>query len=168
MSVRRPLIVGLAIAAALALAVIAVVNLRRGAARRIYVELPSAPGVHEGSPVSYRGIGVGTVDSVGFTPERVRLRLAITRRDVPLRAQDRVRLAPMGAAGEQAIDILPGPATAPLLAPGHMLSPAWPDTVRVATPEQTDSMIRDIIRRSEAAKDSARRRAAPAPRDRTR
>ena len=132
--------------------------LTRDTTRRFYVELPQAPGVKEGVPVWYRGVAVGRVDSLGFATERVRLRLAITRPDVPLRSGDRAHLAPMGVAGTNVIDILPGPATEPLLQDGSVVPFAWPDTVRVATPQQTDSMIRAIIQRSERAKDSARRR----------
>jgi ABC-type transporter Mla subunit MlaD len=130
----------------------------RAGPRRFYVELPQAPGVKEGVPVWYRGVAVGTVDSLGFTAERVRLRLAITRRDLPLRSGDRAHLAPMGVAGTNVIDIIPGPPTDPLLVDGGEVPFAWPDTTLVVTPQQTDSMIRAIIQRSERAKDTARRR----------
>jgi len=154
---RNPILLSL-----LALVVVAVVAggvayATHGGPRRFYVELPQAPGVREGVPVWYRGVAVGTVDSLGFTAERVRLRLAITRRDLPLRRGDRAHLAPMGVAGTNVIDILPGPATSPLLDDGGEIPSAWPDTTGVATPQQTDSMIRAIIQRSERAKDTARR-----------
>ena len=170
---RSPIALALAALVVVALVAGVVGYLRRDGARRFYVELPQAPGVKEGVPVWYRGVAVGTVDSLGFTAERVRLRLAITRRDLALRRDDRAHLAPMGVAGTNAVDILPGPSTSPLLDDGSQLSFAWPDTVRVATPQQTDSMIRAIIQRSERAKDSARgrvadstprRRAGPTPR----
>lgn len=166
---RRPVAVGLTAVVVVAIAAAVFAYARSGTVRRVYVELPSAPGVREGSPVWYRGVDIGTVDSIGFTPERVRLRLAITRRGVPLRREDHSRLAPIGTAGEHAIDILPGPPTAPLLGARGVLAAAWPDTTRIATPEQTDSMIRDIISRSERAKDSAAHAgsgAAPRPRPR--
>lgn len=157
---KRPSPIAITLLALVVVALVAgvVTYLTRDGVRRFYVELPQAPGVKEGVPVWYRGVAVGTVDSLGFTAERVRLRLAITRRDLPLRAGDRAHLAPMGVAGTNAVDILPGPPTAALLDDGGELPFAWPDTTRVATPQQTDSMIRAIIQRSERAKDSARRR----------
>ena len=155
---RSPIAITLVILVVVAIGAGVVTYLRRDRTRRFYVELPQAPGVKEGVPVWYRGVAVGTVDSLGFTAERVRLRLAITRRDLPLRKGDRAHLAPMGVAGTNAVDILPGPPTAPLLDDGADVPFAWPDTTRVVTPQQTDSMIRAIIQRSERAKDSARRR----------
>ena len=94
----------------------------------VHVIAEQAPGLKKSSRVQYRGVDVGLVKQVYFTPAGVRIDLLLQRNDVPIRAQDTVRITPVGAFGEQVIDIRPGAQTAPLIARGATLPKAQPDT----------------------------------------
>ncbi len=82
----------------------------------VHVIAEQAPGLKKSARVQYRGIEVGWVKQVYFTPGGVRIDLHIDRKDVPIRSRDTVRITSVGAFGEQVVDIHPGPQTAPLLA----------------------------------------------------
>ncbi len=78
--------------------------------------------------MQYRGIEVGWVKQVYFTPGGVRIDLHIDRNDVPIRSQDTVRITAIGAFGEQVVDIHPGSQTAPLLAHDATLPKVRPES----------------------------------------
>jgi phospholipid/cholesterol/gamma-HCH transport system substrate-binding protein len=94
----------------------------------IVVVFPGAAGLTEGSPVWVSGREVGTVTSVGFMPSssdslaRVVLHLLLPV-DVQsqVRADSRIRLTSIGFVSEKVVDILPGTAGSPVLAPGDTL-----------------------------------------------
>ena len=94
----------------------------------VHVIAEQAPGLKRSARVQYRGVDVGLVKQVYFTPAGVRIDLLLERNDVPIRAQDTVRITPVGAFGEQVIDIRPGVQTAPLVARGATLPKAQADT----------------------------------------
>ena len=104
----------------------------RDSTRTIVAELERAPGVREGSEVSYLGVAIGKVQEIAFDRGRVRLTLAIERRNVPLRTSDRARVLNTSFFGDQGIDIVPGPATAPLLSGDAVLQPMPPDSLAEA------------------------------------
>jgi MlaD protein len=109
----------------------------------VHVIAEQAPGLKKSARVQYRGVDVGRVKQVYFTPGGVRIDLLLERDDVPIRTQDTVRLVSVGAFGSQVVDIQPGVQTAPLIARGSTL----PTQVR---PESTVSVPvgvwRSIIR----------------------
>src|SRR5690242_1396105 len=74
----------------------------------VHVIAVNAPGLKTGARVQYRGIDVGIVKQVYFTPSGVRIDLLIQRKDTPIRTQDSVRIVPVGAFGEQVVEIHPG------------------------------------------------------------
>ena len=94
----------------------------------VHVIAEQAHGLKKSARVQYRGADVGLVKQVYFTPGGVRIDLLILRNDVPLRAQDTVRITSVGAFAEQIVDIRPGVQTAPLLRRGATLVESEPDS----------------------------------------
>jgi ABC-type transporter Mla subunit MlaD len=94
----------------------------------VHVIAEEAPGVKKNSRVQYRGVDVGLVKQVYFTPGGVRIDLLLERDDVPIRTQDTVRLVSAGAFGAQVVDIQPGVQTAPLIRRGATLSRVQTDS----------------------------------------
>jgi ABC-type transporter Mla subunit MlaD len=99
----------------------------------VHVIAEQAPGLKKSARVLYRGVDVGLVKQVYFTPGGVRIDLLLLRNDVPIRAQDTVRITSVGAFGEQVVDIQPGVQSAPLIAHGATLPKAQPEST-VALP----------------------------------
>jgi len=109
----------------------------------VHVIAEQAPGLKKGAPVRYRGVEVGEVRQVYFTPGGVRIDLLIERDDAPIRSQDTVRIMSVGAFGAQVVDIQPGAQTAPLIARGATLPRVQPEST-VSLPV---SVWRSIVRR---------------------
>ena len=99
----------------------------------VHVIAEQAHGLKRNAPVHYRGVPVGQVKEVYFTPSGVRIDLLIERADVPIRTQDTVRIASLGAFGQQVVDIVPGVQTAPLIPRNATLPKVSRDTT-VALP----------------------------------
>jgi ABC-type transporter Mla subunit MlaD len=108
----------------------------------VHVIAEQAPGLKSGARVQYRGVEVGYVKQVYFTPGGVRIDLVIERDDAPIRTQDTVRLVSVGAFGAQVVDIQPGVQTAPLIARGSTLPKVQPEST-VSLPV---SVWRSIVR----------------------
>lgn len=117
----------------------------------VHVIAEQAPGLKKAARVQYRGVDVGYVKQVYFTPSGVRIDLLIERTDVPLRAQDTVRVTSVGAFGAQVVDIQPGVQTAPLIATGATLPKVQPEST-VALPV---AVWRSIVRSLGSKADSA-------------
>lgn len=100
----------------------------RGHENIVHVIAEQAFGLKKSARVQYRGVEVGFVKQVYFTPGGVRIDLLIDRPDVPLRTQDTVRIVSLGAFGEQAVEIAPGVQTAPLLTHGATLPRVRPES----------------------------------------
>lgn len=94
----------------------------------VHVIAEQATGLKKSARVEYRGVDVGTVKQVYFTPGGVRIDLLILRNDVPIRTQDTVRIKTEGAFGEQVVDITPGVQTAPLIQRGATLPKIVPES----------------------------------------
>jgi ABC-type transporter Mla subunit MlaD len=94
----------------------------------VHVIAEQAPGLKKSARVQYRGVDVGLVKQVYFTPGGVRIDLLLERNDVPIRTQDTVRITSVGAFGAQVVDIQPGVQTAPLIARGATLPKVQKDT----------------------------------------
>ena len=94
----------------------------------VHVIAEQAHGLKKSARVEYRGVEVGFVKQVYFTPGGVRIDLLLTRGDVPIRTQDTVRIKSVGAFAEQVVDIQPGVQTAPLIKKGATLPKARPDS----------------------------------------
>lgn len=94
----------------------------------VHVIAEQAPGLKRNALVQFRGVEVGYVKEVYFTPGGVRIDLLIQRNDVPIRTQDTVKIASVGAFGEQVIDIHPGVQTAPLISRGATLPKVEPES----------------------------------------
>ena len=102
----------------------------------VHVVVPTAPGVRDGTPVTYRGVTVGQVSRIAFVDSGVVLELAIDDvREVPLRRGDTLRTAANGLFGEQVVRIVPGVRSAPLLRAGDTLRGAPVDAVTTAATE---------------------------------
>jgi phospholipid/cholesterol/gamma-HCH transport system substrate-binding protein len=132
----------------------------------VHVIAEQAPGLKRSARVQYRGVDIGLVKQVYFTPGGVRIDLLLQRNDVPIRTQDTVRITSVGAFGEQVVDIQPGVQTAPLIARGATLPKVQPDTT-VSLPIgvwrsivktlgfKPDSVVVDSARITPAKADSA-------------
>ena len=94
----------------------------------VHVIAEQAPGLKKAARVQYRGVDVGLVKEVYFTPGGVRIDLLIERGDVPIRVRDTVRITSVGAFGEQVVDIQPGAQTAALIAPEGTLPKVQPES----------------------------------------
>jgi ABC-type transporter Mla subunit MlaD len=130
---RRPLIL---LAAAL------VVGCAEKRENIVHVIAEQAPGLKKGQRVLYRGVDVGVVKQVYFTPGGVRIDLLVERDDAPIRTQDTVRILTVGAFGTQVVDIQPGVETAPLIARGGTLTKVEPES----TVSMPVSMWRSLLR----------------------
>jgi ABC-type transporter Mla subunit MlaD len=117
----------------------------------VHVIAEQATGLRKNARVHYRGVDVGLVKQVYFTPGGVRIDLLLERDDVPIRTQDTVRLRSVGAFGAQVIDIQPGAATAPLVARGATLPKVQPES----TVSMPVSVWRSILRMVGSKADSA-------------
>jgi ABC-type transporter Mla subunit MlaD len=109
----------------------------------VHVIAEQAPGLKKAARVQFRGVDVGRVKQVYFTPGGVRIDLLLERDDVPIRAQDTVRIVSAGAFGAQVVDIQPGVQTAPLIARGATLPRVQPEST-VSLPI---GVWRSIVRR---------------------
>jgi ABC-type transporter Mla subunit MlaD len=116
------------LASALAPLALALAGCAREHENIVHVIAEQAPGLKKSARVQYRGIEVGLVKQVYFTPGGVRIDLLIERGDVPIRTQDTVRITSVGAFGEQVVDIRPGVQTAPLIARGATLPKVLPES----------------------------------------
>ena len=94
----------------------------RGPRRSAIVALPRADGIREGASVTYLGLRVGEVERLVIDDRRIVLHLFIQRPDVELRRGDSIRIATLGLLGDRVLELVPGPASAPLLAPGDTLT----------------------------------------------
>jgi ABC-type transporter Mla subunit MlaD len=108
----------------------------------VHVIAEQAPGLKKGARVQYRGVEVGLVKQVYFTPGGVRIDLLLERDDVPIRTQDTVRIVSVGAFGAQVVDIQPGLQTAPLIVRGATLPKVQPES----TVSMPIGMWRSIVR----------------------
>jgi phospholipid/cholesterol/gamma-HCH transport system substrate-binding protein len=94
--------------------------------RIVVTEVPAAPGLKEGAQVLFRGIEIGRVERIALAHSGVRLALRIQRPDSPLRAGDRVALRAVGLFGDVAVEIVPGPGSAPVLGDSATLAAVPP------------------------------------------
>lgn len=117
----------------------------------VHVIAEQAHGLKKSARVQYRGADIGLVKQVYFTPGGVRIDVLLERNDVPLRAQDTVRITSVGAFGAQIVDIQPGVQTAPLVARGATLPKVQPDST-VSLPV---GVWRSIVRTLGFSADSA-------------
>lgn len=117
----------------------------------VHIIAEQAPGLKKSARVQFRGVDVGLVKEVYFTPSGVRIDVLIERNDVPIRTQDTVRIASVGAFGEQVVDIRPGKQSAPLVTRGATLAKVQLDST-VSLPV---GVWRSIVRTLGITPDSA-------------
>jgi ABC-type transporter Mla subunit MlaD len=110
----------------------------------VHVIAEQAPGLKKNARVQFRGVDVGLVKEVYFTGAGVRIDLLIERDDVPIRAQDTVRIASAGNFGRQVVDIQPGVQTAPLIARGATLPRVQPESTVSLPVGVWRSMVRTL------------------------
>lgn len=120
----------------------------------VHVIAEQAPGLKRGARVQFRGVDVGLVKEVYFTPGGVRIDVVIERNDVPIRTQDTVRITSAGAFGEQVVDIEPGVQTAPLIRHGATLPKVLPESTVSLPVGVWRSIVRTLGLADSTAKDS--------------
>lgn len=154
----RAVYVALLVVAAATLLTLAVLRLRGPGGPVLYGDLRAAPGLREGAPVSFRGIAVGQVTHIGFVRDGVRLTIALARPDVPLRRGDGVRVRRNGVFGDFAVELTPGPASAPPLRDGDVLGEAPPDSAMIRDEAFRNALLEKVgaVFRRDSGTDSAR------------
>jgi ABC-type transporter Mla subunit MlaD len=110
----------------------------------VHVIAEQAPGLKRDARVQFRGVDVGYVKEVYFTPGGVRIDALIEHPDVPIRTQDSVHITSAGPFGEQVVSIVPGVQTAPLITQGVTLPKAVPDTTISVPVEVWRSVVRSL------------------------
>lgn len=151
---NRALLVGLLIIVAVVALVTTVVGLRYPRGPVIYADVHAAPGLREGAAVSFRGIVVGQVRHIAFVPEGLRLTIALSRRDVPLRGSDGVRVKPNGILGDIALELVPGAGSAPPVGEGAVLHEVAVDSATLVQRAVGAALLRRLAR--DVVGDSAR------------
>jgi ABC-type transporter Mla subunit MlaD len=128
--------------------------------RVMYVTMPDAVGIHEGTPVNFRGLAVGTVTHLAFEGgghDGIVASLTISRPDATIRVADRVAVRRNGLFGDNEIQIVPGSASAAVATSGTTLAAEPRDTLSV---RQAEVEMAGILRASIARLDSVRGRGA--------
>lgn len=125
---REELKVGIFVVAmaALLVAVLALVgglNITRKPMVDYVARFQFAGGIEPGAPVRFAGLKVGRVERAQIDPQdttRVRVTLTV-RAGTPIHTDSLARIATLGLLGENYVEISPGKATTPALAPGSEL-----------------------------------------------
>ena len=110
----------------------------------VHVIAEQAPGLKRDARVQFRGVDVGYVKEVYFTPGGVRIDVLIEHPDVPIRTQDSVHITSAGPFGEQVVSIQPGVQTAPLITRGVTLPKAVSDSTVSVPVEVWRSVVRSL------------------------
>ncbi|MDP9116596.1 MAG: MCE family protein [Actinomycetota bacterium] len=97
------------------------------------VQLNDAGGLFNGSEVAYRGVAVGTVDSVDLQRDGVTAKLTINE-GTQIPANSIAHVDDLSVAGEQYIDLVPTSTTGPIFKNGDII-PASRTTTPISTPE---------------------------------
>ena len=88
----------------------------------LYMDVPSAVGLDKNTPIQVAGVTVGTIDDIRLTPSNLaRLKLSI-RPGVKINSGAQGILKQTGILGDAYVDLVPGPASAPLLKAGDVIS----------------------------------------------
>lgn len=101
----------------------------------VHMQLSTTGGLFTHSPVTYRGVPIGTVEDIALTGDGVRAELRL-QRDVRVPADLRAVVALRSAVGEQYVDLRPNVDSGPYLGDG--------DTIprdRTATPLPVETLI---------------------------
>jgi phospholipid/cholesterol/gamma-HCH transport system substrate-binding protein len=87
---------------------------------RVTLELPETGGLYERSNVTYRGVQVGEVKSVGLTNEGVKAELSLNS-DTKIPADLDAEVRSVSAVGEQYVQLLPRSGEGPVLKDGDVI-----------------------------------------------
>ncbi|MCS7183344.1 MAG: MCE family protein [Thermoanaerobaculum sp.] len=93
----------------------------RAGRQRIQAEFPSVAGLDEKSPVRIAGVRVGIVERIELAGEKARVTLSLDPQ-VRLRRGAWAEVTSLGLLGDKYVELYPGPAEAPPLPPGTVLS----------------------------------------------
>jgi phospholipid/cholesterol/gamma-HCH transport system substrate-binding protein len=113
--------VAVALAAGLAVAGVAAAITAVSGTYRLQVVLPSALGIHSGSPVQIDGFDVGTVSSLATRDDKAIATVALPEAHAPQHAGTVVRVEWRSLLGEHVLALVPGPASGAVLPSGTMI-----------------------------------------------
>lgn len=99
----------------------------RSGNRTVYVDVPTAGHLKEGSPVKFGSIDIGRLRRLTLLHSGVRLELLIERSDAPLQYDDLVAVRPVGVFGYETVVIVPGKGNERPLRDGDSLHAAAPE-----------------------------------------
>lgn len=112
-------------------------------ATTIAVRFTSAANIKAEAPVIYRGVTVGKVKNIAFEERYVILRLALATPGAPIRKDDKAKVITPGLLSGNAIEIVPGPASAPAAGPNDVLQGL--DPANQTTTEMLLSALVEIL-----------------------
>jgi ABC-type transporter Mla subunit MlaD len=104
----------------------------RGESGRAILVLDRGHGIDRGTPVTYLGVQFGSVERVSLERGRVIVELRYRRESAELRSGDSIRVSSFGLFGGKQLDLIPGPQTARVIAPGDTLFAVQPPEVPAA------------------------------------
>ncbi|MFD8774159.1 MlaD family protein [Streptomyces sp. NPDC057889] len=99
----------------------------------VKVQLPRTGGLFTHSDVTYRGVSVGRVGSIGLTSDGVQAELRIKKSAPHIPDDAKAVVASLSAVGEQYIDLRPGRTDGPYLADGARIAPVATSVPRPVT-----------------------------------
>ncbi|MFZ5788048.1 MAG: MlaD family protein [Acidobacteriota bacterium] len=119
---------------------------------RVQATFPSVAGLDEKSPVRLAGVRVGLVERIDLEGDRALVTLALDK-DVALRQGASAEVTSLGMLGDKYVELFPGPAGNPPLAPGTILQGVSPvsfdQVLKTANEMGTDlSAVTESLRQS--------------------
>ena len=105
--------------------------------RHVDAMFDSVAGLDNKASVRVAGVRVGEVDGVGLDGNRARVTIRLDQ-PLPLTVGTMARVANLGLLGEKYIEIVPGPADAPLLPPDAVLPGVTPPSIDDAMAKLSD------------------------------
>lgn len=115
----------------------------------IKIDIRDAAGLRSGSPVWFAGIEVGSVKSIGLSPQYGIIVTVSVNRDVMgyLKKDSHATVQTMGLLGDKYVELSPGSSTAPALRPGEMLEGGAETSAQdmVSTGEELLKKMDDVV-----------------------
>lgn len=118
---------------------------------RLQVEMPSAEGLHTGTSVQADGVNIGQVSAITTNNGEAVVDVAVSGHDVPFHAGTTADIAWDSLIGARHLNLVPGPASNPVLPSGHLITSTINrteiDTVLAALTPKTRAYLDSLVSR---------------------